>query len=122
MHHTPTGILKNTPIGYSPLYMQRRTDLYPPESPDFPHVLTYYPERWEKWSPKPWTYIPFNGGPRICVGQQFALTEMGYTIARILQRFEHISRYWEGERKFKCEVVISPADGVKVGFWEAKSG
>jgi len=46
MHHTPTGILKNTPIGYSPLYMQRRTDLYPPESPDFPHVLTYYPVQW----------------------------------------------------------------------------
>ncbi|KAL6714619.1 hypothetical protein ACLMJK_008044 [Lecanora helva] len=116
----PLGILKNTNIGYSPLYMQRRTDLFPPESPDFPHVLTYAPERWEKWTPKAWTYIPFNGGPRICVGQQFALTEMAYTIVRILQRFEYISRYWEGEQKFKAEIVIKPANGVRVGFWNAE--
>lgn len=100
--------------------MQRRADLYPPESPDFPHVLTYAPERWEKWTPKAWTYIPFNGGPRICVGQQFALTEMAYTIVRILQRFDHISKYWQGEQKLKSEIVISPADGVKVGFWDSE--
>ena len=100
--------------------MQRRPDLYPPESADFPSVLTYCPERWEKWTPKAWTYIPFNGGPRICVGQQFALTEMAYTIVRILQRFESISRYWQGEQKMKAEIVISPADGVKVGFWNAE--
>ena len=57
--------------------MQRRPDLYPPPSPNCPHVLTYSPERWENWTPKSWNYIPFNGGPRICIGQQFALTEMG---------------------------------------------
>ena len=117
-----TGILKDTPIGYSTFYMQRRPDLYPPPSPEFPHVLTFYPERWEKWTPKAWTYIPFNGGPRICVGQQFALTEMGYTIVRMLQRYEYISKYWEGNQKVKSEIVMCPTDGVKIGFWEAKNG
>ena len=57
--------------------MQRRADLYPTPSPDFPDVQTYSPERWENWTPKSWNYIPFNGGPRICIGQQFALTQMG---------------------------------------------
>lgn len=57
--------------------MQRRADLYPTPSSDSPDVLTYSPERWEKWTPKSWNYIPFNGGPRICIGQQFALTQMG---------------------------------------------
>lgn len=115
------GILKGTIIVYSALYMQRRADLYPTPSPDSPDVQTYSPERWENWTPKSWNYIPFNGGPRICIGQQFALAQMGYTITRILQRFERIDVRWrDGEQKIKCEVVISPAHGVKVGFWEGQ--
>lgn len=38
---------------------------------------------------------------------------------RILQRFEFISKYWQdGGVQFVCDVVLSPMDGVKVGFWE----
>lgn len=58
----PVGILKDTPIGYSTLVMQRRADLTP--DPD-----KFSPERWESWQPKHWQYIPFNGGPRICIGK-----------------------------------------------------
>jgi len=58
---SPMGILKDTPIAYSTLVMQRRPDLTP--DPD-----TWSPERWETWQPKHWQYIPFNGGPRICIG------------------------------------------------------
>ena len=66
--------------------------------------------------------MPFNGGPRICIGQQFALTEMAYTIVRILQRFETVQPLWtEGEQRIKCEIVASPPNGVKVGFWEVGS-
>lgn len=56
--------------------MQRRTDIFGPD------VAEFKPERWDSWSPKAWRYIPFNGGPRICIGQQFALTEMGYILCR----------------------------------------
>lgn len=119
----PIGVLKDTPVAYSAIYMQRRADLYPPPSPDFPDVLTYSPERWENWTPKPWQYIPFNGGPRICIGQQFALTEMAYTIVRIFQRFERVYRYWTPEELgMKSEIVLRPANGVKVGFWDANRG
>lgn len=31
-----------------------------------------------------------SGGPRICIGQQYALTTTGYTIARLVQRFDKL--------------------------------
>lgn len=70
----PMGVRKGTPIGYSTLYMQRNKTIYPPPSPNFPDVLTFSPDRWAtNWSPKPWTFVPFNGGPRICVGRKFPM-------------------------------------------------
>lgn len=68
---SPVGIRKDTPIGYSTLHMQRNPEIYQPIPPGFPDVKEFVPERWDGgWSPKPWTYIPFNGGPRICVGRE----------------------------------------------------
>ncbi|MCJ1469479.1 hypothetical protein MMC07_008112 [Pseudocyphellaria aurata] len=117
---SPVGIRKDTPIAYSPIYMQRDPQLFPPPSANFPDISTFCPERWDHWIPKSWHYIPFNAGPRICVGQNFALTEMGYTVVRILQRFERLDKYWvDSEQKLKSEIVLSPSNGVKVGFWEA---
>lgn len=129
---SPIGILKDTPIGYSTLLMQRRADLTPPmphpTSPSSPPitVLDFVPERWQSWQPKPWTYIPFNGGPRICIGQQFALTEMGYTIVRLLQRFEKVENFMGsvdgGDPCLKAEIVLQPGQGVRVGFVESEKG
>lgn len=34
--------------------------------------------------------MPFNSGPQLCLGQQFALTEAGYVVVRMLQRFDQI--------------------------------
>ncbi|KAL9101839.1 MAG: hypothetical protein Q9163_002942 [Psora crenata] len=116
----PIGVLKDTPIGYSTLYMHRRPELYP-VLPGLPHPHVFSPERWERWQPKSWQYIPFNGGPRICIGQQFAFTEMGYTVVRILQRFEGIECYSSDDGpRYKSDIVLSPAKGVMVGLWEAR--
>jgi cytochrome P450 len=66
----PIAVLKDTPIGYSTLILQRREDIYPQQASGFPSHLTFVPERWDHWTPRSWTYIPFNGGPRICIGQR----------------------------------------------------
>lgn len=131
---SPVGILKDTPIGYSTLTMHRRPDLTPPipnpsynrslpptypsspltpnTNPEYLTVNDFAPQRWQTWQPKPWTYIPFNGGPRICIGQQFALTEMGYTIVRLLQRYEGVVGYMDqvdgGNPCLKAEIVLQP--------------
>jgi len=93
--------------------MQRRQDLFGPTVDDF------IPERWSTWTPVPWTYIPFNGGPRICLGRNFALTEMAYATARMCQVFEGIQER-SGEKRgmcgYKTDIVLSPLKGVKVGL------
>jgi cytochrome P450 len=75
-------VLKDDMVVYSALSMQRRRDLYPPVSEKFADPAIFSPDRWDHWTPKAWNYVPFNGGPRICVGQNFAMTEMAYTSKR----------------------------------------
>jgi cytochrome P450 len=114
--NSPVGCPKGTVIGYSTLSTQRRRDLYPPISESFPYdPLEWWPERWTTWTPKAWNYIPFNGGPRICIGQQFALMEIGYTIVRILQEFDQIVDYGS-KRVLHADIVLIPGEGVNVGF------
>ncbi|KAJ5168657.1 uncharacterized protein N7482_004251 [Penicillium canariense] len=79
----PVFIPAGQEVNFSTHVLHRRHDIWGPDADDF------IPERWEGKRPG-WTYVPFNGGPRICIGQQFALTEAGYVISRMLQRFDRI--------------------------------
>ncbi|KAM0242594.1 hypothetical protein ACHAPO_001016 [Fusarium lateritium] len=120
----PLPVLKDSPVAYSTLVMQRRSDLYPPISDTFADPQIFSPERWAHWHPKPHDYIPFNAGPRICIGQQFALTEMSYVLCRLFQKFERVESRMKdidgGEPLLKADIVLSPGQGVNVAFWEAK--
>lgn len=81
----PIFIPKGTEVNYSAHVLHRRKDLWGEDADEF------VPERWEKKRPgTSWQYVPFNGGPRICIGQQFALTEAGYVLVRVLQRYDEI--------------------------------
>src|SRR5882672_9960763 len=45
-------------------------------------------ERVHKYlTPNPFIFCPFNAGPRICLGQQFAYHEASFFLVRLLQRF-----------------------------------
>ncbi|KAF8456749.1 cytochrome P450 52A5 [Kalaharituber pfeilii] len=109
----PVAIPKGTPVAYSAMIMQRRVDLFGPNANEF------RPERWDGPAPKAWHYIPFNGGPRICIGQQFALTEMGYFLVRLFQTFEEVHYMDTEPQKARIEITISCAGGVNVQFREA---
>jgi cytochrome P450 len=50
----------------------------------------FRPERWgqERTRSMPkFAYFPFGGGPRVCIGQQFAMMEMVLILATIAQKF-----------------------------------
>ncbi|KKZ64676.1 hypothetical protein EMCG_01364 [[Emmonsia] crescens] len=80
---SPILLKKGTTLAYSVYSMHRREDIYGPDAAEF------RPERWESIRPG-WEYLPFNGGPRICLGQQFALTEASYTTIRLMQHFRTV--------------------------------
>ncbi|TDZ40128.1 Cytochrome P450 monooxygenase fsdH [Colletotrichum trifolii] len=78
---SPVFVAKGTAVGWSVHAMHRRKDLYGPDADEF------RPERWETLVTRS-EYLPFNGGPRICLGQQYALTEASYLTIRMLQEYE----------------------------------
>jgi cytochrome P450 len=120
----PIGVRASTRVIYSTMLMQRDPDLYDgPESKNYFDPAKWIPERWVSgWQPRPWQFIPFNGGPRICIGQQFATIEMGYTIIRILQAYEKIIALPVGGREkvedpvLRFEVTLSPGSELNCVF------
>lgn len=86
-----------------------------------PDATTFRPERWfpENNLRPGWSFLPFNGGPRICVGQNFALTEAGYTIVRLVQEFDKLECRETAEGKMWQEnltLTCCKRGGVKVGL------
>lgn len=54
----------------------------------FPDPLSFRPERWiDAPAPEGFRYFPFGGGPRRCIGQAFALMEIGLVVATLASRF-----------------------------------
>ncbi|KAK1525633.1 cytochrome P450 [Colletotrichum costaricense] len=103
----PVGVPSGTQIIYSTHILQLRDDL---NSYKYP-LQDFYPRRWETWTPRPWTYIPFNGGPRICIGQQLALTEMAYVLVRVFQQYRSV--------EVRQEPMSKDSESMAIG-WEKR--
>lgn len=110
-------IPKGTNVFYNPYALQRDPKIWGEDAAEF------RPDRWDEHRPKAWEYIPFNGGPRICLGQQFALTELSLVLTRICQRFEDIeilSPRGAGKLPQAYRLTSSIAGGVMARFTSAK--
>jgi Cytochrome P450 len=56
----------------------------------FPDPFRFDPERWTPEAREPrqkFSYFPFGGGPRVCIGESFAWMEGALVLATIAQRF-----------------------------------
>ena len=63
--------------------------------------------------PNPFIFLPFNAGPRICLGQQFAYNEASTVIARIAQAFKSITLNMDSNPEAKPPVSWATANGRK---------
>ena len=70
-HTSPVLVKKGAAVGYCVYAMHRRKDLYGSDAEVF------RPERWDPNEDNEvslknigWGYLPFNGGPRVCLGRK----------------------------------------------------
>ncbi|KAH0839507.1 cytochrome P450 [Lanmaoa asiatica] len=87
----PFYIPPNTMILYCVFLMHRRKDLWGPDA-DLFDPDRFLDARLHKYlTPNPFIFLPFNAGPRICLGQQFAYHEVSYFLIRLLQSIDAVS-------------------------------
>lgn len=78
----------------------------------------FRPDRWNDRNLKPgWAYLPFNGGPRVCLGQQFAITEASYVIARICQQFPNLYDHDREPDVYPPRMVSQLTNSLADGCW-----
>lgn len=76
----------------------------------------FRPERWtaglQEKLPR-YAYFPFGGGPRLCIGNNFALLESALLLATIARRFR-LRLAPDAEVTPLPTMTLRPAHGVKV--------
>lgn len=82
----------------------------------FPEPERFMLQRWTpqfaKAMPK-FTYFPFGGGPRLCIGQQFAQMEAALMLTTIAQKFD--LRLVPGQRIVpEPSITMRPKYGLKM--------
>lgn len=80
----------------------------------YPDPFSFDPRRWtpEERRKRPrYSYFPFGGGPRVCIGETFAWTEAVLVLATIAQRWR--MRLLPGyEAELEPRVTLRPKNGI----------
>ncbi len=86
------------------------------ESPE-----SFVPERFIKGSEKqrtPFTYLPFGGGPRVCIGNQYAMLQILMILSDLLRRYDF--QLTPGQTiEARPMVILRPKHGIRMTFTKA---
>jgi cytochrome P450 family 135 len=100
----PAGIEINPSIRM----IHRRSDLYP-------YPTTFRPERFlGPDAPDTYTWLPFGGGTRRCLGASFAQMEMRIVLRRVLERAALRPTNPELDKIQFRGITLAPKEGVRV--------
>jgi cytochrome P450 len=75
----------------------------------------FRPERWLDQSPGTYTWIPFGGGRRRCLGASFALLEMQIVLRQVLGAYELRPVAGGPELARRRNITVRPGGGSTVG-------
>ena len=90
------------------LLVQYDPELYPPDP------LAFRPERFLEGAPESYTWVPFGGGVRRCIGSSFALLEMRIVVESVLRRLDLRPATRRDERIVRRAFTLSPKRGARV--------
>jgi cytochrome P450 len=80
----------------------------------YPEPYAFRPERFLGNAPGTYTWIPFGGGRRRCLGASFATAEMRIVIRAVLERFELAPASRRPEQTARRSITFSPSGGATV--------
>ncbi|MFN8347102.1 MAG: cytochrome P450 [Spirosomataceae bacterium] len=103
-------LIKKGTIVFMPLFeLHRHPGLWK-------NPLVFDPEHFSpeqvKDRPK-FSYLPFGAGPRICIGQQFALMEMQLVLASLVKRFTFVADPAHEPKMFPL-ITLKPLNGIRM--------
>jgi cytochrome P450 len=97
----------DTPVTMSILLIHHREDVYP-------DPFAFRPERWEGAKPGTYTWIPFGGGIRRCLGAALAMAEQRVVLEAMARRLDLAYDTPEPERAVHRNVTMIPSRGATV--------
>jgi cytochrome P450 len=97
----------DTPVGMSILLLHHREDVYP-------EPFAFRPERWLANKPGTYTWIPFGGGIRRCLGAALAMAEQRVVLTAMARRLDLEADQPEPEHAVHRNVTMIPARGACV--------
>jgi cytochrome P450 family 135 len=87
--------------------VHRREDIYP-------EAAAFRPERWLGTRPNPYTFLPFGGGVRRCLGAAFAETEMRAVLAEVVRNVRLAPARPESEKVGRRVITLVPGRGAEI--------
>ena len=92
-------------------------------SPTWDSPEEFRPDRFVKENEKlrtPFTYFPFGGGPRICIGNHYAMLQILMILSTILRRYD-FELVPQQDVEARAMVILRPREGIRMHFKPAKS-
>ena len=97
----------DTPVTMSILLVHHREDVYP-------DPFAFRPERWLGQKPGTYTWIPFGGGIRRCLGAALAMAEQRVVLEAMARRLDLVADDPAPEKAVHRNVTMIPSRGARV--------